>query len=207
MFPWPRHPRRLVFKERLVGSDFSCLSRTRLSLKFLQRLPAEPAEFVVVPHIDEGPSSARILDVGVMQVPSINRAIVFERCGDVKVADLFAVRITIDLAYFPVVHPLRAIFGIPGDFVDEVAEMQHETELICFCSALVFKNHSSIGVLSALGHVLATDERERYGPRIVTAWRGYRSADATAIAVFVREAVPIHSCWPQPANEPAAGPV
>jgi hypothetical protein len=46
-----------------------------------------------------------------------------------KVAYLFSVWIPVDLADFAVVHSLRAIFGMPGDFIDEVAEMQDESDL------------------------------------------------------------------------------
>src|SRR4029077_6085378 len=44
-----RGARRLELEERLVGGHLAGLCRPRATLELLQRLPAEPAELVVVP--------------------------------------------------------------------------------------------------------------------------------------------------------------
>ncbi len=120
------HARRLKFEECLIGGHFARLCGPRLTEELLQRLPAQPTELAVVPHVDEGPACARVLQVCVVQIGAVNGAIIDERRGDVQVVDLFAAGITHDVAQTPVVHALRAIFGIPDNLVDEVAEIQHE---------------------------------------------------------------------------------
>ena len=67
----PRHPGRLIFKQRLIRSHFPRLRGARIALELLEGLPAEPAEFVVVPHIDERPSGPRVLQVGIVQASFI----------------------------------------------------------------------------------------------------------------------------------------
>src|SRR6185369_2177218 len=84
-----------------------------------------------------------------------------------------------------VLHLVR----ITHDFVDEVAQMQHEAELLLGCGALVFPDHPSVGIQMTYADILATDESEARRPRIVRAWRRQRAADAAAIALVVDEAV------------------
>ena len=88
-----RDPRRLIFEESLIGSDFAGLRGQVLASKSLQGLPTQPAEFVVVPHVHEGPTGASVLKIGIVQICAIDGAIIVDRRRDVKVADLFAVRI------------------------------------------------------------------------------------------------------------------
>ena len=84
-----------------------------------------------------------------------------------EVPDLFAVRIADDVAQAPVVHTLRPILRVPDDFVDEVAEVQHEAEPILLGGALILEDHPPIGVLRAVVGILAADEREAHRSRIV----------------------------------------
>ena len=93
-----RHACRLVFKKRLIGGNFACLRGPRLPFEFLQGLPAEPAEFVIVPHIDERPTRACVLEIRVAEISAINGAIVLESRRNVKVADFLAVRVAHDIA-------------------------------------------------------------------------------------------------------------
>ena len=77
--------RRLELEPRLVRRDLARLSRAGLPLKFLDSLPSEPGELVVVPHVDEGPVRARVLHIRVVKIGSIDRPIVVECRRDVKV--------------------------------------------------------------------------------------------------------------------------
>ncbi len=70
---------------------------------------------MVVPHRDEWPAGACILQIGVVQVGLVDRPVILDCCRNVQVIDLFAMGIPDDVAYAPVVHPLRAIFRIPDD--------------------------------------------------------------------------------------------
>src|ERR1700737_1509548 len=103
----PSHPRRLVLKESLEGRYLLRLCRPRLSFKFLQRLPAKPTEFVVVPHVHEGATCACVLKVWVMQVRPVRGPIAAYRRWDVEIPNLFSVRIPDDVSQSRVVHPLR----------------------------------------------------------------------------------------------------
>src|SRR5882724_1737103 len=88
---------RLIFEEGLIGGYFARLRRARDPLELLQGLPAQPAEFVVVPHADERKIGASVLQIRIAQVPAIDRAIVVKHCGNVKVAVLFAMLVANDV--------------------------------------------------------------------------------------------------------------
>jgi hypothetical protein len=160
-------PRRHVLEPRLVGGDLASLRGTGLAAELLKALPTEPAELVVVPHCDERPAGPRVLDVGILQIRPIDRSIIRNRRRHVVVRNLLGVRIANNVAEAAIVHALRAIFGVPDDLVDEVAEVQHEVEPVGFRRPLVFENHPPIRVLRALIDVLAAHERELHRPVVV----------------------------------------
>ena len=83
-----------------------------------------------------------------------------------EVADLLAVRDAGDLVDRPVVAGLQ-VLGVLHDLVDEVAEVEHEAELVGGRRPLVLEDHPAIGVERALVDALAADEREVHRPRIV----------------------------------------
>ena len=62
----PEHTGRPILKKRLVCCHLASLRRPRRVPEFLKPLPAFPAEFVVVPHVDESKVGAGILYVGVV---------------------------------------------------------------------------------------------------------------------------------------------
>src|ERR1700722_3607375 len=106
-----------------------------------------------------------------------------------------------------VVHSLRPVFRIPDDLVDEITEMQHESEPFICRGAFVFVDHAAIGILRALICILATDKSEGHRPGIVLGGRGDGAADTAAIAAPVGEAIPVNVGWPETANKNAASPV
>src|SRR5260370_3512009 len=89
----PSHSCGLVFKECFESGYLSHLSRLRFALELLERLPAKPAELVVVPHVHKGPPRTRILKILVLQVRSVSGARSLDCRGDVEVLNLFAIRI------------------------------------------------------------------------------------------------------------------
>ena len=80
-----------------------------------------------------------------------------------EIVDLFAVFIPDNVAQMAIVHALRAVFGIPDDFIDKVAEVQNETEPIMRSGTLVFEDHTAICALGAVIRVLTTDESKAHG--------------------------------------------
>ncbi len=68
------------------------------------------------------------------------------------------VAVTNDVSQTAVVHPVRTIFGVPNDFVDEVSEVKHEPDAILLGGLFVLKNHSAVRVLSTLVSVLTPYE-------------------------------------------------
>src|SRR5580704_153795 len=120
---WFQQPSRLIFKECLIGGHLSRLRGPGHAFKFLQTLPAQPAEFMVVPHADKGPAGAGVLQVRVMQVRAVDGAVVADVGRDMKVADFFAVLVADDIPNAPVVHALWAIFRIPDKLINEITKV------------------------------------------------------------------------------------
>ena len=83
------------------------------------------------------------------------------------------------------------LLRVLDDLVDEVAEVQDEPELVLGRGALVLEDHPAIGVELAFIDVLAADEGEVDGARIVGGRRGHRSPDAAAVSVRIGEPVPV----------------
>jgi hypothetical protein len=162
---------------------------------------------VVVPHVDEGPTGARILQIGIAQIRAIHGAIVIERRGNMEIRDFLAMLVTHDVAQPAVVHALGPVFGIPDDLVNEVAEMQDKSKAFRRCGLLVFEDHPAIGVLSALICVLATHEGEFDGATVVFGGRCECAADSAAIAAAVGESVPILVRGLKTSNQYAARPI
>src|ERR1035438_4408925 len=121
---------------------------------------------MVVPHVDEGPVCSSVLNIRIPQVRAIHGTIVFQRRWDVKVSNLLAMWIADDVSDTAVIHPLGTVLRGPYDFIDEVAEVQHEANPLGLGSSCVFENHSAVGVLRALVRILATHKNKTNGSRI-----------------------------------------
>jgi hypothetical protein len=162
---------------------------------------------VVVPHGHERKPGSRILQVRIVQVHAIELAIVREARGDVKaLRNLLAVLIANQVAELAIVAlTVRRILGIVDDLVDEVAEVQHEGELIGRRRALVFEDHAPIGIERAFAGVLAAHECESDRTVVAGSRCGARAADAAALAVARREPVPIDPRGLQSADQHTAG--
>src|SRR5215510_3311900 len=91
------------------------------------------------------------------------------------------------------VVPRRQFVGIFDDLIDEITEVEHETELIGGRRALILEDHPAIAIELAFIDVLAADKGEIDRPWIVRQRRGDRPADATAVPLSIGEAVPIDS--------------
>ena len=89
------------------------------------------------------------------------------------------------------VVPRRHLVGIFDDLVNEITEVENETESIGGRRALILKNHPAIAVELAFIHALAADKGEIDRPWIVRKRRGDRPADAATVPVSIGEAVPI----------------
>src|SRR5262249_26088812 len=157
---------RLIFEPGLVRRNFAGLRRPPLSVKFLQTLPAQPAEFVVVPHHHKWPTGARVLQVGVVEIRPVDRAIILNRRRNVKVGNLFAALVPNNIPQPPVVHSLRPVLRIPDDFVDEVTQVKDKSQTIGGGCVLILENHAAERVLCALVGILTTDERKLHCARV-----------------------------------------
>jgi hypothetical protein len=150
---------------------------------------------------------ARILQIRIVQVGTIDRAVVVDRGRNVEVVVLLAVGITHELADAAIVHALRPVLRIPDQFVDEIAQMQHEPEAILGRGLLVLEDHASIRILRTVVDVLARHEREAHRPPIVFGRRRQRAADAAAVAIGIGEAIPVFVRRLEAADQHAAGPI
>src|SRR5262245_29106125 len=99
-----------------------------------------------------------------------------------KVTNLLTIRKTRDLVDLAVVARLHLV-RILNDFVNEVAEMKHELELLGRRSPLILENHSAVSVELAFIDALAADEGEVDRTLIVGCWRRGRAPNAASIAL------------------------
>src|SRR5215831_15579984 len=89
------------------------------------------------------------------------------------------------------VVPRRQLVGIFDDLINEITEVENETESIGGRRALALVDHPAIGVQLAFIDVLAADEGELDRPWIFFQRRGDRPADAAAVPLSIGEAVPV----------------
>src|SRR5436305_14404237 len=89
------------------------------------------------------------------------------------------------------VVPRRLLVGIFHDLINEITEVENETELIGGRRALILEDHPAIGVELAFIHALAADKGEIDRPWIVRRRRGDRSADAATVSLLIGEAIPV----------------
>src|SRR5262249_18927196 len=134
-----------IFEPRLIGGDLDGLARLLERTRLHDALPAHPRKLVIVPHGDERPARAPVLQVRDGDVALVDGAISVERQRNVEVANLVSVGEACDLVDRAVVASLR-LFRVLDHFVDEVAEVQDESELSVLRRALVLEDHPAIGV-------------------------------------------------------------
>ena len=198
--------RRQIFPPGLICGDLDALTWPGRTAGLLDALPALPREFVIVPHGHERPSCAGVLQIGLGKVTFVDGAIAVDRQRIVEFTDLPAVGNAPDVVNRAVVTRFDFL-GIFNDFVDEIAKVEDESELVFGRGALVLEDHPSIGVELAFVDVLAADEGEIDGARIAVERRGDRAADAAAIPVGVDEAVPVRPRGLEATDEYPRGPV
>src|SRR3954469_23083818 len=87
--------------------------------------------------------------------------------------------------------PRREFVGIFDDLINEITEVENETELIGGPRALILKDHPAIAVELAFIHALAADEGEIDRPWFVRQRRGDRPADAATVGLSIGKAVPV----------------
>src|ERR1051325_9158348 len=89
------------------------------------------------------------------------------------------------------VVPRRQFLGIFDHLINEIAEVENETELIGGRRPLILKDHPAIAVELAFIKALAADKGEIDRPWIVRQRRGDRPADAATVPLLIGEAVPV----------------
>ena len=100
---------------------------------------------MIVPDRHERPAGPRILQVRIGEIAAIDGAIAVDGQRIMELADLAAIGDARDLVDRAVVAGLHFL-GILDDLVDEVAEVEHETELVLRRRALVLEDHPAVGV-------------------------------------------------------------
>src|SRR6185503_7652762 len=134
--------------------------------------------------------------------------VVIQIRGQMKVPHLLAVRIAHDVAQAPpALDAARTVLRIPDDFVDEIAEVQYETELLGARTTQIFVDHTSIRVACALGYVLAADECEMSRSVVGVGGRGQRSTDTAGVARLLDESIPVLASRLQTRCEKSTGPI
>src|SRR5947199_88462 len=89
------------------------------------------------------------------------------------------------------VVPRRHLVGVFDHLINEIAEVENETELIGGRRALILKDHPAIAVELAFIHALAADKGEIDRSWIVRLGRGDRPADPATVSLSIGEAVPV----------------
>ena len=115
------------------------------------------------------------------------------------------------------VKPSRRLVGILDHLINEIAEVENETELIIAkpraaarCGgrgALILKDHPAPGVEFAFINALAADKGEVDRPWIVQGRRGDRPADAATVPLCIGEAVPVDARRPEMTDQDARRPI
>src|SRR3954453_21717978 len=105
------------------------------------------------------------------------------------------------------VVPRRHFVGIFGDLINEVTEVENETELITGRRAVVLKEHPAIAIELAFIEALAADKGKIARPWIVRQRRGDRPADAAAVPFSIGEAVPVDSRRLEMTDQHASRPI
>ena len=158
------YARRDVFPPCLVCRYAQALSWLGLSSRiFDEALPAQPRELVVVADADEGKPRTGVLDVRVGDVRAIHHAIAVERGRHVEISNLSPLGNAPDVVDRAVVAT-RHLVWVFDHFIDEVAEVEHESKPLICRSAAVFPDHSAKRVLRPFIDALARDERKAYRP-------------------------------------------
>src|SRR5215470_8000828 len=85
--------------------------------------------------------------------------------------------------------------------------MQYKSQLFGLGGALIFINHSAIGVLRSLVCVLTTYESKPHRPRIILCRRCDRPANAASVSLKIAEPVPVNMRRFQSPDKYAAGPI
>src|SRR5450432_3278886 len=83
------------------------------------------------------------------------------------------------------VVPRRQLVGIFDDLINEITEVENETELIGGRRALILKDHPAIAVELAFIKALAADKGEIDRPWIVRQRGGDRPADAATVPLSI----------------------
>src|SRR5215813_3530497 len=199
--------RRLILEPRLIFLNLARLRRTSFAAKDLQPLPPKPRKLVVVPDRHERPARSRVLQIRIVQIGPVHRAVIVDGRRDVKIADLFSARVAHNVAQPPIVVPLRPVVWIPNDLIDEVAEMKDEVESFGLRGPFVLEDHAAVRVLRTLIDVLAAHKREARCVRVIAGRRSPRAAKATRETVIVDESIPVHPSWSEPTDERATRPI
>src|SRR5262249_44498043 len=141
------HARGNVLEPCLVGGDLDRLSGPRLAACLDDALPALPGEFVIVPDGDERPTRSRVLQVGIGKVALVDDAIALDRERVMELADSAQTAIgnPADVVNRTVV-PRRQLVGIFDDLVNEITEVENETESIGGRRALILEDHPAIAI-------------------------------------------------------------
>jgi hypothetical protein len=138
--------------------------------------------------------SARILKIGILEVGPVELPVVVRGGRYMEVPMLLAVRVSNDVAQLARIHALRPIFRIPHDFVNEIAQVQHESQPVLGRSLPVLPYHAPVGDRRTLLHVLAAHKSETHRRGVLIGRRRNRAADSAAKALLVGKAVPIDAC-------------
>jgi hypothetical protein len=105
------------------------------------------------------------------------------------------------------VVPRLQLVGIFDDLIDEITEVENETELIGWRGALILKDHPAIAVELAFIQALAADKGEVDWAWIVRQLRGDRPADAATVPVSIGEAIPVDARRLEMTDQHARGPI
>src|SRR3954462_12247346 len=103
-------------------------------------------------------------------------------------AGLAAIGNTADFVDRAVV-PRRQLVGIFDDLINEITEVENETELIGGRRALILKDHPAIAVELAFIKALAADKGEIDRPWIIRQRRRCRPDDAATVPLSIAEPV------------------
>src|SRR5690606_26001975 len=197
------------FKPCAIGRELPLLRRFTVTEIGFMRLPGIICELVVVPCMHERKARPRRLKVGVGQIGLVEVAIIRERDGGLTT--FLPVRLC------AIGYPRIAAIGqgadearrgyafrhIAGAFIDEIAEMQNEVDLVFARGADVVIHEAAERAVVTLLIVLAGDDSKPHLACGAGARRGSRAAGKERGVAARIEAVVIDRVRRQPLHENA----
>src|SRR5262245_41896060 len=124
-----------------------------------------------------------------------------------KIPMLLAALIADEIAQPPVVVSLGTVLRIPDELINEVAEVQHEAQLVLRALLFILPTHPPVSRGWSHLHILSAHEGKMNRPGIISSRRGNGAARAAAKTMPIGKAIPVRAARLETSCKDTAGPI